>query len=314
MRNELSTYQRIDFDSNAEIDRQLGELNFLGEVESGMTASCSCQGQLAGRRLVWLGRRQRIAAQQIHDACRLYIRAATHHNHKRKRRIWIIRANQSDKCEVGENKDFFFECSSNNPQRQTLECFLSQIARSDLLLTLAEVAIEMNSDVGYGHGAGQVAGHRRRGPTDVAQDRQTTDLLAQAGYAHAIQQQVALGQELKWNQSMLYMVAKRSVFSSIKFFWQVLFSEYFTVKWYSLISYPFQLEGKKDYQHFVGRKRFEQRDIFAVSSIFTLGKLTNYFYQYCIIFEVGRIPKLDILSHLDNYLLLQLISLPGIDD
>ena len=81
--------------------------------------------------------------------------------------------------------------------RQTLECFLLQIARSDLFLTLTEVSIEMNSDVGNDHGAGQVAGHRRRGPTDVAQDRQTTDLLAQGGYAHAVQQQAALGQELK---------------------------------------------------------------------------------------------------------------------
>ena len=87
------------------------------------------------------------------------------------------------------------------------------------------------------------------------------------------------------------------------------------MKWYSLISYSFQLKGKKDDQHFVGRKGFEGGNIFAVNSIFTLGKLINYFYQYCIILEVGKIPKkLDILSHIDNYLLLQLISLPGIGD
>lgn len=59
-----------------------------------------------------------------------------------------------------------------------------------------------------------------------------------------------------------------------------------SLKWYSLISYSFQLKGKKDYQHFVGRKCFEERSIFAASSIFTFGKLINYFYQYCIILEV----------------------------
>lgn len=55
----------------------------------------------------------------------------------------------------------------------------------------------MNSDARDFHGAGQVAGHRWRGPTDVAQGRQTSDLLTQGGYAHAVQQQVALGTELK---------------------------------------------------------------------------------------------------------------------